>query len=663
MKKRYWMGAGIAFAVLFVAGIVLMSYMSSRTALLGSTEISTGQQNNVMAYDDANDIFFIGTRTGCVTAYENSTHKVLWQFQNESSQPITCIVTRSDSGLVYAGSDDRSVYTLNMSDGTVKNTLDVQRRVTDLDISQDGTLAALTTLTNNKSNVMVYDLTSGETIANTRYTYPQRAVRFAPGDEQLIIANERGQFKRVTFDCEEVANANVLQTRSVGIATNNNGQYMTADVHGNYVVVDENMNILRQGKASTIEGAIITACGIDDDGNIIIGTEQGYMYVLNKNDEQIYETRQVENRQVSAFVSDGSRMYITGYGDFVEYIELSSLETIAAFTTWSTVIMVGTILSAVLCAACLMWYFPSSNRGLRRVGKALWKHKLSYIALIPTFTLLILFNYTPMFVAMTRAFTNWSQENFTAADIDFVGFANFQRMFTEGYFLVGVKNMCILAITGFIKTFTMPLIAAWLVYSFKSSRQKYAFRFLFVLPIVVPGIVGTLMWKEIFNPGGGLDQFLNALGLGQFIHVWLGEEATAIWSIVFMGLPYIGAFPFLMYYGGFTSIDSNLYEAAKIDGASRGRIFWRIQLPMVMPQIKLLVMLQFIGSIQDYGGVYLLTGGGPGTATYVPGLELYYNATRFGNYGYACAMGLTMFVVIMIGTYFTNRIKAENYGS
>lgn len=84
---------------------------------------------------------------------------------------------------------------------------------------------------------------------------------------------------------------------------------------------------------------------------------------------------------------------------------------------------------------------------------------------------------------------------------------------------------------------------------------------------------------------------------------------------------------------------------------------------MIAPQMKLLIMLGFIGSVQDYGGIYLLTGGGPGVATYTPGLELYYNATMFGNYGYACAMGLVLFVFIMIGTFFNNKIKAENYGS
>jgi ABC-type sugar transport system permease subunit len=76
-----------------------------------------------------------------------------------------------------------------------------------------------------------------------------------------------------------------------------------------------------------------------------------------------------------------------------------------------------------------------------------------------------------------------------------------------------------------------------------------------------------------------------------------------------------------------------------------------------MSQIKLLLILVFIGTVQDFGGVYLLTSGGPGTSTYVPGLELYFNTTKFGRFGYACALGLVIFVFTMIGTLINMRIK------
>lgn len=662
MKKKLLLVLGIVFAVLFAATLVLTVYLSNSTSLVSDTGIQTGQQNNIIAYDGDNDILFVGTRTGSLFAFDNATHTQLWKVKSDASQPFTCVKVHAATGLVYAGCDDNLVYTIDVATGEVKSTLDIKRRVVDIDVTLDDTTLAVVTKTNNKSNVLVYDLATGENVANNKYTYPIKGILFTQDQTDLLITDKRGQVQRINFEGKIQAES-AARYEFVSLKKTADGTYFTVDKNGSYYVFNDNCEFLRSGTVNMIKGAEVIGGTMDASGNVIVGTKQGYVYVMDADDKQIYSYRQANVISVSDFAVDGNLVYITGYGDFVDYIEASKLETVAVLQSMATLIKGLMVASAILTFFMLMMYFPTTNKALSKFGRILWKHKIAYLLLIPTFVLLIMFNYTPMVIALTRAFTNWSSRNYTAADLEFVGFYNFQRMFTEGYFLIGVKNMLILMVTGFIKTFTMPLLAAWLVYSFRGDRKKYIFRFLFVLPIVVPGIVGSLLWKQIYNPGGGLDQVLVALGLENWIHVWLGEEKTAIWSIVFMGLPYIGAFPFLMYYGGLTSIENSLYESAKIDGATRSKIFWKIQLPMIMPQVKLLIVLQFIGSIQDYGGIYLLTGGGPGTATYVPGLELYYNATTFGNYGYACAMGLVMFVFIMIGTFFNNKIKAENYGS
>ena len=97
-----------------------------------------------------------------------------------------------------------------------------------------------------------------------------------------------------------------------------------------------------------------------------------------------------------------------------------------------------------------------------------------------------------------------------------------------------------------------------------------------------------------------------------------------------------------------------------MDGSNPVWNFFNIHLPLISPQLKMLIITTFIGAVQDYGGVLLLTSGGPGYTTYVPGLELYFAATKFGQYGYACAMGLVMFVVILIGSLLNLRIKTQD---
>ena len=210
----------------------------------------------------------------------------------------------------------------------------------------------------------------------------------------------------------------------------------------------------------------------------------------------------------------------------------------------------------------------------------------------------------------------------------------------------------------------MPLILAWMVSMMRSDRKKYMLRFLLVLPIVVPGVVSALLWQQIYDPQIGLlNQLLKKLGLETWQRVWLGNEKTALWAIIFMGFPFVNAMAFLVYYGGFTSIDASIFESAYIDGAKRGRILRSIQLPLVGPQVKLMLTLTFIGGVQDFYPIYLLTGGGPGTSTYVPSLEIYLNATTFGRYGYACALGILMFLFIMVGTLVNMNLQKANEGA
>ncbi|MES7181298.1 sugar ABC transporter permease, partial [Cutibacterium acnes] len=103
----------------------------------------------------------------------------------------------------------------------------------------------------------------------------------------------------------------------------------------------------------------------------------------------------------------------------------------------------------------------------------------------------------------------------------------------------------------------------------------------------------------------------------------------------------------LIFYAGLIAIPQELIESAKIDGASTGSIIRKIHLPLLAGQIKLLIILAFIGTIQDFGGILIVTGGGPLDSTYVPALQMYFAATIFNDLGYASALGVSMFIVIL----------------
>ena len=331
-----------------------------------------------------------------------------------------------------------------------------------------------------------------------------------------------------------------------------------------------------------------------------------------------------------------------------------------SYVTLANIFLYTGVIVTVLGIFLLLMAIPGTRKKICKLGKSIWKHKIAYILLLPTFLLVWFFNYRGILTAFVRAFTNWSTTNNTVAKMEFVGLDNFRRMFSEGYFLIGMKNLVLLIVTGVLKVLTMPLIAAWLVYAVNGNKRKYIYRFLFVLPVVVPVVVMAMTWQKIYDPNIGLlNEVLGVLGMTGLQQVWLGNAKTAIWAIIFMGFPFISAMAFLVYYGGFINIGKEIEESARVDGANRHQIFWKIQLPMIKPQLSIMITLTLISVMQDFNNIYIMTGGGPGTSTYVPALELYLNVAQFGRYGYACALGVVLFAFTMAITLINMRLTRE----
>ena len=117
-----------------------------------------------------------------------------------------------------------------------------------------------------------------------------------------------------------------------------------------------------------------------------------------------------------------------------------------------------------------------------------------------------------------------------------------------------------------IKVVTLPLLVAELVMSVKREFSSNLYKYLFVIPMVVPGVVMILLWRWIYDYNGLLNGFLSALGLENFMHSWLGEQATALGALVFYQFPWVAGIQFLIFLAGLQGIDTSIYEATKIDG-------------------------------------------------------------------------------------------------
>lgn len=283
----------------------------------------------------------------------------------------------------------------------------------------------------------------------------------------------------------------------------------------------------------------------------------------------------------------------------------------------------------------------------------LWAGRLAYLFLLPTFALLGYFAYYPAYIALTRAFTDWDGFN----PPTFTGLENFQRALTDPAMGQASANVGIWIALGLVLAVVPPLLVAELIFHLRGPRRQFAYRTLFVVPIVVPTLVLLLLWTTFYRTDGILNQLLGAAGLQGWQRSWLADQDTALYALIFLGFPYVDAFYLLLLYAGLQSIPKDVLEAAKLDGATGLRRVWSVDLPLLRPQLFLIAVLSIIGNAQYFLSPLVVTSGGPGYATTVPALLMYNTAVKFGEYGYALSIAALLFVVIVVLTLIAQRLR------
>ena len=277
-----------------------------------------------------------------------------------------------------------------------------------------------------------------------------------------------------------------------------------------------------------------------------------------------------------------------------------------------------------------------------------------YVWLAPAFVLMCIFSIYPALSALYHSFTDWNIYNSSLTV--FTGLANFQRLFTDYIFWKSCLNLIILIVTGMIFGNVAALGLAELLHSLKSIKSSSVYRFLFIIPTLVPGMVNMLIWTQIIlssSPIGLMNTILAAFGaetLG-----WYYSESTAMISMIITGFPWVSGTSFLIYLAGLNNIPDSVYEALELDGAGTWkRIFW-IDLPLIKSQIKYFVMMGIIGGMQSFDMQLVFTSGGPNYATIVPGYYMYERAFMGNQFGYAAAIGFVIFAVTLILTIINNK--------
>jgi ABC-type sugar transport system permease subunit/ABC-type glycerol-3-phosphate transport system substrate-binding protein len=279
---------------------------------------------------------------------------------------------------------------------------------------------------------------------------------------------------------------------------------------------------------------------------------------------------------------------------------------------------------------------------------------LAILFLAPTILLLSSFVVWPAVSGVARAFTDWEDGRLGT----FTGTANAWRLVSDSFIWRGLINMVLLTGANVFKATVIPFLVAAMLCSLPWPRLAYGLRTVFLLPMVTPTITAILIWAFIYDPNMGLlNDTLDLLGIEG--HSWLGERNLALPSVIAVGFPWVSGLSLLLYMAGMMNIDRSLQEAASLDCRGLLSRLWHIDLPLVTPQTRIIVILTLIGSLQDFQGILLLTGGGPGLETSVPALQMYERAFKYGEFGYASMIGFMLFLLILGTTLAARGLSRE----
>lgn len=276
--------------------------------------------------------------------------------------------------------------------------------------------------------------------------------------------------------------------------------------------------------------------------------------------------------------------------------------------------------------------------------------------LLPGVLLFAVFIVLPFLTNVAVSFTKWTG----IGTPTLLGLDNYFKAFGDATFWASFRNNLYLIIGMTTIPTIIGLLLATVLFDYISKRFGHGvasfFRAGFYLPQIIPVVVAAIVWKWIYQPEwGALNQVLTTLGLEP--QNWLGRPTTALPSVLGMLIWFQIGYPLVIFMAGLQRIDPELYEAAAIDGATWFRRFRHITIPLLRPEIYIVILTTIIFALKTFAPVYSMTLGGPGSATMVASYFSYKQFFETSNVGYGSTVATILTVIIMIVTIIYVRVQ------
>lgn len=279
---------------------------------------------------------------------------------------------------------------------------------------------------------------------------------------------------------------------------------------------------------------------------------------------------------------------------------------------------------------------------------------LGYLFLGPAVIGLFGFVVVPMLWAFLMGFSEWDLIN----PPKFVGFSNYISLFQDELFLSSLKQTLLFSLEVIPLLFICSLFLAILLNQ-KFVKGRSVFRLIYFSPVVVSLVIVSIVWRFIFDSSFGIANYLLLL-----VHIppqrWLASAQQALPSIGLVTVWKSIGYYMVIFLAGLQTIPNEYYEAAIIDGASASRKFIHITLPLLKGTSIFVVVMCTIDSLRTFTQIYVMTQGGPAKSTYVLALNIYRSAFVFQKMGYASAMAVILFLIILTFSVLERRYLREN---
>ena len=276
--------------------------------------------------------------------------------------------------------------------------------------------------------------------------------------------------------------------------------------------------------------------------------------------------------------------------------------------------------------------------------------KVAALFLAPVTILMIIYIFYPIVDTFITSTYQW---NGISADRTFIGIQNWITLLQDRSFWIAFKNNLIIMVLSIV--IQIPLGLALATFLDFGGKKLTVFKVIWFIPLLMSSVaIGFLFTYALATNGGIVSTISGWFGVGNID--LLGNPKTALLTVIAVICWQFTPFYMVYFMAAFTNIPYDVFEAARIDGATRGQYFWKIALPLLVPSMKSAAILSMVGSLKYFDLIYVMTGGGPGTSTELMATYMYKESFSNFNMGYGSAVAGGMFILISLIALITMKL-------